>query len=193
MKALVFSLWVCLPLSLVAQSTGSIVGTVTDHASKESLCSATVLLSGTKFSATADVDGRFTLHGVPFGKHKLTVSFPGFLTAEKEIVVLPDSTVALTFELEYNDGPTATDAIADLTKGIVRIYVNAWPGHPKALDSLTGVYGFKYQFTGCFPMNESRYNQVVYSYLDSLNGGPKWREDFERAEELIYKRWQPVR
>ncbi len=70
---------VCLnPFIVVAQSsTGNVAGRVSDAESGRSLQGAIVRIVGTNFVDYTDIEGRFSLTGVPLGARQITVSYVG--------------------------------------------------------------------------------------------------------------------
>jgi hypothetical protein len=75
-------------LSAMAQSTQTISGTVSDDASKATLQQVIVRLTDTALSAITDAAGKFSIPGVPLGRHSLHVSGVGY-----EEIVIPDVVV----------------------------------------------------------------------------------------------------
>ncbi len=96
-KSLIVFFSVCFLHALVAQEMGSIRGTVT--ASGTPLSYANVLVSGTQKGASAAEDGTFYIEGIPFGTHKIVVSYTGFQSQIKEITINNNQEVFLTFAL----------------------------------------------------------------------------------------------
>jgi hypothetical protein len=186
-----------LPVSLRTQPKGTLKGTISDAETGKPVPEAYVVLKGTPkgslFGVEADHEGKFSRSEIPVGKYKLTVTtdFP-YRIPEKDITIISDSVTVVNIALRPFD-PDAEDATADLAKGIALIFVNAWPVYPVALDSLTRAYGFQYEYTNCWPKDVSRYNKVVFQFLDSLHGGPQWQTEFRKAEKALYDRWQKVR
>ncbi len=64
--------------SVHAQRTGTVVGTVRDAHTGETLPGASVRIEGTTLGAATDTDGRFTVLDVPAGDHAVLVSFIGY-------------------------------------------------------------------------------------------------------------------
>lgn len=73
-------------------TTASINGTVTDNGGRPLVSSSIVLVhqpSGTKYGTSSRADGRFNLNGLRTGgPYKMTVSFIGYATQEKEDIYL---------------------------------------------------------------------------------------------------------
>ncbi len=61
--------------SVYSQSKGSISGKVTDKTTNEELIGANVIVAGTAFGASTDIDGNFTVRNLPEGTYSLKVSF----------------------------------------------------------------------------------------------------------------------
>ena len=71
--------------SIVQAQTGTIQGIITDAELGSSLPGATVLVEGTNIGTVTDVDGAFTLTGIPLGPQQIQLSFLGFETKVLEI------------------------------------------------------------------------------------------------------------
>jgi len=83
-----------LPVPLLAQTDGRIVGRVVDAEQGTGLPSAVVAVVGTKRSVVSGTDGRFVLVGVPAGTVSLTVNLLGYAgTTIDGIRVEPGATV----------------------------------------------------------------------------------------------------
>src|SRR5580700_2865155 len=82
---------IALPHMIVAQSTGSILGTVTD-ASGGAIASAAVTITETRTNTTraltTDSAGRFVANLLQLGNYSVKVAAPGFQEAEKTGIVL---------------------------------------------------------------------------------------------------------
>jgi hypothetical protein len=76
----------------VAQTNGTVTGTVTNAGTGAPLSGATV--AGTGFSTTTDSNGNFTLTGVPPGPQTLAVSRSGFTPATKAVTVVAGTSVS---------------------------------------------------------------------------------------------------
>lgn len=74
-------------LPAAAQSLVAVSGTVRDAGTGESLPYASVRIDSLGIGAATNLDGRFSLLGVPTGRHSLRVSYIGFQTLDLEIDV----------------------------------------------------------------------------------------------------------
>lgn len=72
--------------SIMAGTTGKIVGTVTDKNSNEPLVGANVTLDGTTLGAATDQDGYFMIINIPPGTYDLKVYYVGYVTTTVENV-----------------------------------------------------------------------------------------------------------
>lgn len=69
----------CLAFSrLQAQITASIMGKVIDKKDQSELIGVTVLIKGTSFGTTTDVNGKFTIKGIKPGEYAVEVSYIGY-------------------------------------------------------------------------------------------------------------------
>ena len=96
-----FVLFLSILSNAFAQSTGKIVGKVTDGDTKEPLPSANVMIVGTRLGAATDIDGDFFILNVPPGMYNLEVRMMGYGPVRKEGVrVSVNRTTKIDVELE---------------------------------------------------------------------------------------------
>ncbi|MCK6606567.1 MAG: TonB-dependent receptor [Ignavibacteriaceae bacterium] len=69
-----------------AQTTGIISGTVLDKSNNDVLIGANVVVPGTDFGASTDLDGKFVIKGLTPGKYNIRVSFISYQTVNIENV-----------------------------------------------------------------------------------------------------------
>lgn len=84
-RVLPFMLFLCAWLPLRAQQTVHLL--VTDSATAEPLIGAAISVEGTAIGASADLNGRAELAGVPDGRHTLRVVMIGYRPAEIPVTV----------------------------------------------------------------------------------------------------------
>lgn len=95
---LIFFLF-CISFSLQAQTpTGMIHGSVRDHAG-QALTGAIVVTEGGKYSASTDEEGVFRIVDVTPGNYVLSISYVGFKTIKKTVVVKKSVDVKVDFKL----------------------------------------------------------------------------------------------
>ncbi len=88
-------------VSVCAQKTGSISGTILQKNTQQSLAGANINLAGTNLSAAADSNGRFRVLNIPVKTYNLVISFVGFKTFTLyNIVVNSGNENVFTIELE---------------------------------------------------------------------------------------------
>lgn len=84
-----------------AQSTGTLVGSVTDKITQEAIIGATIRLEGTQLGASTDVEGKFKLAGIPTKSYNVSVSYLGYATQTRfNIVITTGNANFVNFELE---------------------------------------------------------------------------------------------
>ncbi|HEX6227732.1 MAG TPA: TonB-dependent receptor [Chryseolinea sp.] len=91
-----------LVLSLIAQGQGTIAGMVQSE-SRESLAGAHIFLKEKSLGTIANTNGRFRLKDIPPGKHTVVVTFIGYETVSKSVVVTDGSTTSLELLLTPGD------------------------------------------------------------------------------------------
>jgi iron complex outermembrane recepter protein len=80
--------------------TGIINGTVVDAETKRPLEGANVILLGKVLGTTTTKDGTFTLFHVPIDEHTLQVSYIGYTTTKKSIILNSDSLIQIEIRLQ---------------------------------------------------------------------------------------------
>jgi iron complex outermembrane receptor protein len=85
--------------STFAQSTGTLKGSITDAKTGEPLIGASIIVLGTNFGTTADINGNYSMK-VPTGSHKIQVSYVGYKPVRKDIKVSSGESLTLNFTLE---------------------------------------------------------------------------------------------
>jgi outer membrane cobalamin receptor len=89
-------------LSLSAQNTGTVKGTIVDESNSETLIGVTVILPNGTGAAT-DIDGKYTIQ-VPVGSTKLKFSYVGYDDIEKTVTL----TAGQTLIIDLGMGSSAT-------------------------------------------------------------------------------------
>ena len=101
-KSFVF-FWIALFIvsSLLAGSTGKIVGVVKDKKTGEPLIGVNLVLKGTTLGASSDMDGTFIILNVPPGTYTLEAQYIGYNTVRIEnLSVSSDHTTEVTIQME---------------------------------------------------------------------------------------------
>jgi hypothetical protein len=81
--------------------TGTITGVVIDGETKEPLPGAVILVEGTSCGANADIEGKFSIVNVPFGRYDIKARMMGFKVNElRNVRVTKEAIVSLVFKLE---------------------------------------------------------------------------------------------
>jgi hypothetical protein len=112
-KFLLFSILFLSIVSVFAQKQ-TVSGVVKDSLSGETIIGANVVIQGTTSGASTDIDGNFTLQ-LNKGKYILQVSFIGYTTVFKDIVVA-DVPMKLNFNLKSAIELEGVEVIADYAK-----------------------------------------------------------------------------
>ena len=88
--------FVCAPMcTAVAQVRGTIKGKVSDVATNEGLVGVNVLIQGTYYGATTNIDGLFEIKNVGAGSYTVTFRLIGFKEVEHAGVVVKDGEVTI--------------------------------------------------------------------------------------------------
>lgn len=99
---IIFSVALLAPLAVWAQE-GSISGQITDEETGESLPGASVLLEGTQFGVSTDMDGMYTLANIPEGEYTLNVTYIGYadFSTTVQLAEGQDLTVDVAMEPDF--------------------------------------------------------------------------------------------
>ena len=118
---LVFLLTAILALApsatVLAQSTGTIVGRVVDADTGAPLPGADVRLDGTAFATASDRTGGFRIAGVPAGQYALLVVYLGHAEQRAEVTVAAGDAVTVDVELAKNAFSEAVQVTAPIGEG----------------------------------------------------------------------------
>jgi hypothetical protein len=77
---------------VLAQQTGSLRGVVTDSLKGEALPFANILIEGTTLGSSADLNGYFTITGIPIGdEYSVRLSYVGYFTKTMKISIKPNT------------------------------------------------------------------------------------------------------
>ncbi len=86
--------------SLIFAQTGTIKGKVVDANTGDPLPGANVLVQGMEVGAATDVDGNYTISGVPIGTRTVMARFIGYKTQIKTVDVAAGTVTEVNFELQ---------------------------------------------------------------------------------------------
>lgn len=84
------------------ESEANIYGHVLDAANHEHMPFVNVSLKGTTFGTSTNENGHYILEHLPVGKHIVVVSFVGYKTIEREVILKANNSIELNFNLEEN-------------------------------------------------------------------------------------------
>lgn len=88
---------------IYAQSTGIIKGRVTNQESGEPLAGVNVIVQGTYWGASTDVEGRYEIRGIEPGQYDIQLSYIGYKTYQQTgVQVAAAVTVELDFGMEIS-------------------------------------------------------------------------------------------
>lgn len=86
-------------VTLSAQ-TGRVNGTITDSQTGEPLAGANVVIGqDSPIGAATDLDGNYTVTGVPIGTHTITVTYIGYKRVEREVTVAANQQTNVDIEM----------------------------------------------------------------------------------------------
>ena len=94
-------IFIFLPISLVqAGNTGKISGTLKDANNGEPVVGANVIILGTNYGASTDLEGRYFIINIPPGDYNIKASYIGYgAQMQSGVRVIADKTIAVDFAL----------------------------------------------------------------------------------------------
>ena len=95
------TLYILLSLSVWAQDSGSLIGSVTELGTGSKLPGVNIMIKGTYYGAATDLDGTFRIQKISPGSYDVEVSMIGYKVILKTgLVINPNETVSLDFTME---------------------------------------------------------------------------------------------
>ncbi len=110
LRRLLLFLFITIPLSLFAQSSGKITGFIQDKDTGEPLVGVNVILEGTSLGAMTDVDGYYVVLNVPVATYKIRANYVGYQDVIKEGVRV-SAGVTTNVDFELSQQVLETDAV----------------------------------------------------------------------------------
>jgi outer membrane receptor protein involved in Fe transport len=112
LRVLITIICVIIGASAFAQNTGKISGTVSDKKSGETLIGVTVRIKGSTKGIATDVDGKYTLTGLPAGKHIVTFQYVSYDGKEiSDVDVTAGQNTILNVVLEEAKGQNLSEVV----------------------------------------------------------------------------------
>ncbi|TXD46307.1 TonB-dependent receptor [Polaribacter sp. IC073] len=104
MKKILFIAFIAFSQLLTAQNKGTLKGLLTDKETNNApLPFANVFIKGTTIGTTTDFDGNYSFK-IPTGTHKVSFSFLGYKTIEKNFTIKGGETLALNQTMSAEEG-----------------------------------------------------------------------------------------
>lgn len=91
---------IILPFSLWAEALGSISGRITDKKTGKSLPGVNIVIESLQLGTVTNIKGEYRLKKIPAGKYRLSVSFIGYSTLEKQVNLRRGELIKLDFSIE---------------------------------------------------------------------------------------------
>ncbi|RYD81249.1 MAG: TonB-dependent receptor [Sphingobacteriales bacterium] len=105
--------------TILAAQTGRVSGSI--HSKGKALPFATIAMPAIGNAVLTDSTGHFRFDSLPAGTHKFRISFSGYIAVEKKVLIIADSTVELTVELESQEKSLDDVVITGTLKEVKRL------------------------------------------------------------------------
>lgn len=165
------------------QNQGTLSGRIVDAKTEEPLIGASVFLQGTDLGAATDVDGRYTITGIPPQTYNVEASYVGYTTQVKyNIVIRSEGNIDVDFALEAQASelgevvvkPNPFEKTGSTPLSIQQLSqeeIAAYPGGnndiAKVVQTLPGISGSVGGFRNDVIIRGGAPNENVY-YLDGI-------------------------
>jgi len=101
MKKIFLSIILLASSLIIAQTTGSLSGTIKDKATGEGLPGVNIVLKGTYYGAATDINGRYNIPSINPGNYTVEISLIGYKTVQfTGIQILPNQAKKIDVQLE---------------------------------------------------------------------------------------------
>jgi outer membrane receptor protein involved in Fe transport len=111
---------------LLAGNTGKLSGRITDAITGEALTGANIVLQGTKLGASADVNGKYFIVGIPAGNYEVKASFLGFQTKIiKNVEINIDRTTELDIQISKKNIELSNEVVVVAKKPPIALDVSS--------------------------------------------------------------------
>ena len=110
---------------LRAEDAGRLTGIVSDASNGQGLPGAHVIIVGTNRGASTDVDGKFSIIGIPAGEYTIRATYIGYQTVEvKNLQIIANKSVTQNFKL-MSIGVTTGEVVVEGKKPMVNAQATA--------------------------------------------------------------------
>ncbi|MFO7445746.1 MAG: TonB-dependent receptor [Ignavibacteriaceae bacterium] len=101
-KILLTFIFTILTMPIFYAQTGEIAGDVKEKDSKQPLIGASVVVNGTNYGASTDINGYYRIINIPVGIYNVTISYVGYETViQTDVIVKSGKNVRLNAELKW--------------------------------------------------------------------------------------------
>lgn len=114
-----------------AQGKGVLQGTIRDNTNNEALIGANVVLVGTSWGASTDLDGKYSIKNIPAGKYSVTISYISYKSVTVSNVLISEAkpfTLSLGLEpafTEIEEVVVTAEAVKSTEASLLKIQKNS--------------------------------------------------------------------
>ena len=122
---------------------GTVRGTILDAETGEPIIYGNILLEGTDFGANTDLDGFYTINGIPAGTYTLTVSYIGYMPLSEEIEITEGNITTKNIDISASEGVKLETFQVDARREEARteVQISKVTVSPKQIQSLPSTGG----------------------------------------------------
>ena len=110
-------IFICITTALINAQSASIKGVVSDSVNANALIGANVIIEGTSLGMATDNNGKYNISNISPGTYNIKVSYIGYETAEKELIVTERNEYEINFNLKYTTVEGKTVVVTAQARG----------------------------------------------------------------------------
>ena len=110
-------IFICITTALINAQSATIKGVVSDSVNSNALIGANVIIEGTSLGMATDNDGEYNISNVSPGTYNIKVSYIGYETAERELIVTEEKEYEINFNLKYTTVEGKTVVVTAQARG----------------------------------------------------------------------------
>jgi thermitase len=148
--------------------SGAIAGTVKDASTGNYLANASVT-DGTRSTVT-DINGNFSIPGVPAGTYAVTASVAGYTSKSQTVNVAAGTTTSISFSLSANNTGTIAGTVTDSSTGKPIAGANVTNGLTIVSTDINGAFNFVNIPYGTYTVTASKAGYTTASQMVSVSG-----------------------
>jgi len=110
-------IFICITTAFINAQSATLKGVVSDSVNANALIGANVIIEGTSLGIATDNDGKYNISNINPGTYNIIVSYIGYKTAEKELIITEGKEYEINFNLKYTTVEGKTVVVTAQARG----------------------------------------------------------------------------